>query len=260
MSPNNRMQRSGTDKVHAPHGYSTLDRRGCALQAQRAVADARRYATLALIALLLSLSTYVLPASVTPREATTTDLRSQLLELGRKDQEIRDRQWPALLESPSPEFLAMAAEMSRIDADNLRALEQIIAKHGWPRSQDVGAEASDVAWLILQHSPSEIQEKYFPLLQAAVTTGSIRADHVAMLEDRILVSQKKRQKYGTQVVTDANGEPEVYPVENPAELATLRESVGMPPMAEYLRRGEEDIGRPIGRGIILPKDAEAPAK
>ncbi|MEO6515493.1 MAG: DUF6624 domain-containing protein [Steroidobacteraceae bacterium] len=206
----------------------------------------------------MSVSTYVFPASVAPRETAFTDLKSQLLEMGQKDQEIRERQWPTLLQGP--EFTAMAAEMSRIDTDNLHALEEIIAKYGWPRSQDVGVEASGAAWLILQHAPSAYQEKYLPLLKAAVTTQSIRADQVAMLEDRILVSQKKKQKYGTQVVTDANGEPEVYPVENPAELAALRESVGMPPMAEYLRRGEEDIGRPIGRGNVLPKDAEAPAK
>ena len=268
-SPDKYMQRAGLHKVLGrgrPSRVPCLSPRARVLKVQRAGADVGRYATLALVALLWSISTHVFSAGATSQEVVVSNLKSQLLEMGRKDQEVRQRlgvllrQSPTLLRSPSPDLTALTTEMSHIDADNLHALEQIIARYGWPRSQDVGVEASGAAWVVLQHSPPEYQEKYFPLLKAAVTTGSIRADQVAMLEDRILVSQKKKPKYGTQVVSNANGEPEVYPVENPDELATLRESVGMPPMAEYLRRGEQDIGRPIGRGNVLPKDAEAPAK
>ena len=151
-------------------------------------------------------------------------------------------------------------EERRVDAANLKRLEEIILEKGWPGSRMVGSQASGAAWLILQHAPLETQEKYLPVLQKAVSVGDVRADQVAMLEDRVLMRQGKKQKYGTQVVSNANVEPEVYPVENPEELAALRASVGMPPMAEYLRQVERDIGRPIGRGNVLTKDAEAPAK
>jgi hypothetical protein len=42
VSPNNRMQRSGYDKVHAPDSRQMLEASRCALQAQSAVADAGR--------------------------------------------------------------------------------------------------------------------------------------------------------------------------------------------------------------------------
>jgi hypothetical protein len=44
VPPNNRMQRSGHDKVHAPDCHLSLKANSCALQAQRAVADAGRWA------------------------------------------------------------------------------------------------------------------------------------------------------------------------------------------------------------------------
>jgi hypothetical protein len=46
MSPNNRMQRSGHDKLHAPNPHRKLKASSYALQAQRAVADAGRWAAL----------------------------------------------------------------------------------------------------------------------------------------------------------------------------------------------------------------------
>ncbi len=51
---NNRMQRSGKDKVHAPDCHNTCERGSYALRAQRAVADAGRYAALRLSCMTLS--------------------------------------------------------------------------------------------------------------------------------------------------------------------------------------------------------------
>jgi hypothetical protein len=45
-SPNNRMQRSGNNKVHALDSHHRLNASAYALEAQRAVADAGRWATL----------------------------------------------------------------------------------------------------------------------------------------------------------------------------------------------------------------------
>jgi hypothetical protein len=44
VSPNNRMQRAGSDKVHAPDRHLCLTGIGYALRARRSVADAGRYA------------------------------------------------------------------------------------------------------------------------------------------------------------------------------------------------------------------------
>ena len=45
LSPNNRMQRAGHDKVHAPHCLAIFGISDYAPQGRRAVADADRWAT-----------------------------------------------------------------------------------------------------------------------------------------------------------------------------------------------------------------------
>jgi hypothetical protein len=61
LSPNNRMQRSGNDKVHAPFRRHVFAGGSYALQAQRAVADAGRWAALTLsVALTKNRQTWLL--------------------------------------------------------------------------------------------------------------------------------------------------------------------------------------------------------
>ena len=231
--------------AHAPHEW-------------RPVADAGRYATLPIVVLSLIVALCCLSSAVHGAESDLAAVRAELVEMGKKDQAIRERSDAAFspedLRNPPPRLLAYIKEQNDIDAANLRQLEGIVAKHGWPGSREFGSEASGAAWLILQHAPLESQEKYLPALQRAAVVGDARSADVAMLEDRICVRTGRKQKYGTQIVSNANGEPEVSPVESPDNLAALRKSVGLPPMDEYLRWAEADIGRPIARGNLLPPE------
>jgi hypothetical protein len=222
-------------------------------------AELSRYATLPIVVLSLIAALCCHSSAAHGEESGLAEVKAELIEIGRKDQEVRERSnatfLPDDLRNPTPELLAYIKEQNDVDAANLQRLEDIIAKHGWPGSRQFGSEASGAAWLILQHAPLKSQEKYLPLLQMAAAVGDARAPDVAMLEDRILVHKGMKQRYGTQIVSNANGEPEVAPVESPEDLAGLRRSVGLPPMDEYLRRGEVDIGRPIGRGNLMPPES-----
>ena len=76
---------------------------------------------------------------------------------------------------------------------NLIRLKEIISEHGWPGQSMVGREAAIAAFLILQHASYETQVEYLPLVQAAVEVGELEGQWLAMLRDRILVSEGKPQ-------------------------------------------------------------------
>lgn len=67
----------------------------------------------------------------------------------------------------SNEFVAAVKSQDEIDARNIARLEEIIMHHGWPGKSLVGEEASEAAFVVLQHSNLTRQEKYLPLLKKA---------------------------------------------------------------------------------------------
>jgi hypothetical protein len=100
------------------------------------------------------------------------DLRTELLAMGRRDQEIRERPLPPL---NSSDIQPLIEEMTKIDQANFRRLEEIINEFGWPGKHLVGEEASTAAWLIFQHADLEQQKRYLPVLRSAVAKA--RREH-----------------------------------------------------------------------------------
>jgi len=82
---------------------------------------------------------------------------------------------------------------------NARQLQAIITKHGWPTIELVGEEASNASWLIAQHADHNLEfQKQCLDLMKRLPKKSVLSKNIAYLTDRILVSQNKPQKYGTQ--------------------------------------------------------------
>jgi hypothetical protein len=111
----------------------------------------------------------------------------------------------------------------------------------------VGADASNAAFLILQHAPLARQKALLPLFRRAVSAGNARAADLALLEDRILVGEGKKQLYGSQVTAGPEGVPRLHPIEDPDNVDSRRSAVGLPPLKEYLEHLERQIGKPIER-------------
>jgi hypothetical protein len=136
----------------------------------------------------------------------------------------------------SKELAALWAEQEAIDKKLLRRLEEIIRQYGWPGKSFVGADASLAAFLILQHADYEYQKKYFPLVKEAERKKEINPSNVALLEDRILMREGKKQIYGTQLTwNEKTRRFELYPIEDEEHLDLLRARVGLQPIAEYLK-------------------------
>jgi hypothetical protein len=154
-----------------------------------------------------------------------------LLRFGREDQAGRD----GLAQAAVAQDTATLFASMRADSARTRWLRAAVVRHGWPSRASAGASAQQAAWLILQHSPDTAwQAAMLPDLERLASGGEIPRDDVALLTDRILVHRGQPQRYGSQFdLVDGRLVPS--PVEDLAGLDARRASVGMPPMAEYVR-------------------------
>jgi hypothetical protein len=181
--------------------------------------------------------------------ATDIQLQKKLLEMRAEEQAARSKIGPVYSSrgQQSDEFKTLAAEMAAIDSKNLAELERIVQQYGWPGADLVGADASSAAFLILQHAPLARQKALLPLFRQAVSAGNARAADLALLEDRILVGEGKKQLYGSQVTAGPDGAPRLHPIEDPENVDSRRSEVGLPALKEYLEHLERQIGKPIER-------------
>jgi hypothetical protein len=185
-----------------------------------------------------------------------SSVQAELLGMLRVDQDVRERIVGALRDvepgaPPSAEWVALVDEQHRIDEAHARRLDEIVAEHGWPGRRLVGEEASHAASIILQHSTLERQKRYVPLLRAAAADGDVEPSRVAMLEDRVRVRDGDEQLYGMHIEL-VEGVLSLAPVADPERLAEGRRSVGLPPIEDYLRSVEAELGRPVDRRNLRP--------
>jgi hypothetical protein len=138
-----------------------------------------------------------------------------------------------------------ATFMHYIDSCNQVEVKSLIAKYGWMGKSFIG-NYNQALFLVIQHADSATQEKYFPMLQQSVDEGESNATDMAMMQDRILMRQGKKQIYGSQVVYGKTGEQIFYPIDDEKNVNIRREKMGLQPMEEY--------GKYFGIDYKLPKE------
>jgi hypothetical protein len=105
--------------------------------------------------------------------------------------------------------------------------------------------------LILQHADTARQERYLPLVREAVKDGHAEALSLAELEDEISVANTGSQLYGTEISLDlVTGVAKLVPVIDPEGLDARRAEMGLPPIDEYLRQAEAELGIPVDRSAL----------
>lgn len=169
-------------------------------------------------------------------------LRNELLKMQKEDQKYRGKVGEVEKMKLAPDEMqkrvsAMWEKQAKIDKRNIKRLAEIIEKHGWPGRSMVGKEGALTAFLVVQHAELDYQKKYFPLLKEAVSKGEADPDDAALLEDRILMREGKKQIYGTQLhFNEATKKLELWPIEDEEGVDARRRSVGLEPLAEYMKR------------------------
>jgi len=120
------------------------------------------------------------------------------------------------------------------DSIDLIKVQTIIDKYGWVGPDVVGDQGSETIFLVIQHSNISIQDKYIALMRDAVKNNKAQPSALALLEDRVALAHGKKQKYGSQVQGDENGNYFLAPLEDPDNVDKRRAEVGLGPLADYL--------------------------
>ena len=195
-------------------------------------------AFLSLLVLLLnqSLCAQVTAYSYDPN-AIDKALAAQLDSLYKEDQQYRIALGKLKKEgAPQKSVDSLTALLKQADSSNFVFVEQLIAQHGWITPGQAGFMGTQAVFLVIQHADLEAQKKYYPLIKQAEKDGNILSSNVAILEDRIAVREGKPQPYGSQGYYDAEKKKTyVYPLKDLNNLDSLRKTMGLQPMKEYIK-------------------------
>jgi hypothetical protein len=215
--------------------------------------------------MLSALAQTIAPASAAEGQPSPVvrepELRKELLEMEKVDQAARG-EWLQMLarhgisvapgkriEDPKAMkvFQEETEKLAKVDHRNRARLVRIIERHGWPGATLVGKDGAQAAWLIVQHADHDrdFQRSCLGLMEKA-RAGEVEGKHIAYLTDRILVGEGKPQKFGTQL----RGDFKPHPIENEATVDARRKALGMPSMAEYVKRaraGYEQLSAPAAK-------------
>lgn len=180
---------------------------------------------------------FLLPSlALAQRSALNLPLRHELDSLYRVDQVYRAamfadnkqhlvdsiaaaRHFPAA--DAQPRLIGL---MLQTDSSDMRRVQAIIQRYGYPGKTLVGAPANEAAFYVIQHS-SRISQ-YLPLIKQAADQGELPFRLYAMMLDRQLMYAGKPQVYGTQG-RNYNGYPGfIWPIEDPAHVNERRKKAG----------------------------------
>ena len=126
----------------------------------------------------------------------------------------------------------------KVDSLNEVKAKNIIKHYGFPGFSLVGEAGSSRFWAIIQHCDDDIpfQEEVLRLMKIQLAKNNASKKNYAYLLDRVLVSKNQRQVYGTQCHLNAKTHQfEPFPLQYPSKVDALRKSVGLEPLAIYVK-------------------------
>lgn len=136
----------------------------------------------------------------------------------------------------SKEIHALWKTIEKADSVNLVQVKAILDQYGWVGEEKVGPQANMTLFLVIQHADLATQQKYLPMMRAAVKAKKAQPSALALLEDRVALGEGRRQTYGSQIGQDSKtGQAYVLPLHDPENVDKRRAEVGLPPLADYLR-------------------------
>ena len=158
--------------------------------------------------------------------------RERLERMGKIDQSWRYYMGELKLDGLTPDevkaaYAAVAARTEPIDSANLEAVMAMRPKEGWFSKSAYGEVAVEAAFNIVEHGDTGAQERVLPFLAAGVAAGEVNGWQYANMFDRVQVARSRPQRYGTQFrCVEHRVVP--YPLENEANVETLRAPMGFP--------------------------------
>lgn len=166
-----------------------------------------------------------------------TELSQMLTAIAETDQLMLQQLFESG-ELPSEEY---HPKMRALHEGNVAVLKEVISEHGWPGISLVGPEGARSAWLIAQHSVSDLvfMAECIELLKQAVFKEDAEGWQLAFLQDCVLTMPGKKQLYGTQFDVDEDGWQVPFPISGPDTVNKRRESLGLNSLEERLEQMHE---------------------
>jgi hypothetical protein len=165
-------------------------------------------------------------AELIKRNGPGTDaaLREKLMQMEASDREAR---------GAGTGHPAYTAKTAAVDVRLTSEMKEIVARHGWPTIAMVGYAASNDAMTLLTHTPDHAwQASLLPGLEKLSAQGKIDGSMLATVVDKELVSEGRRQRYGTQFKV-VDGKMAMVAVEDPEGLDARRATVFLMPIKVY---------------------------
>lgn len=125
-------------------------------------------------------------------------------------------------------------EMQELHNHHAAILDDIIDQIGYPTTDKVGEEASEAAWLVIQHAIGQpgFMRKCVKLLEHAVRENQADPKNLAYLTDRIAVLEEKPQLYGTQFDWDESGNLSPNLFDSLVKVNERRKAIGLNTLEE----------------------------
>ncbi|HYG63656.1 MAG TPA: DUF6624 domain-containing protein, partial [Thermoanaerobaculia bacterium] len=135
-----------------------------------------------------------------------------------------------------------------VDADNIDFLRRLTAEVGWIDAGRFGVTAASQAAVLAQNSLNVLlMLAALPKVEKDLKDLPEGGPVFAAFYDALQVALGGKQRYGTQVVPDAEGDPVVLPLERRAEVDAARRKLGLPSLPEALALLSREVfdGKPV---------------
>ena len=191
--------------------------------------------------ILFGIITGFILLSCNSHQTINTDLKKELDAIMFTDQAFRRQYDPKISEkerrdiadSLNMDYDIMRKDllvlMHKYDAENIKKIETIITKYGYPGKSLVGEPTNQAAFLVIQHS-NKISE-FLPIVKLAAEKGELPFSLYAMMLDRQLMYKGEEQIYGSQG-DERNGVAIIWPIKDAGNVNYLRKKAGFPETIE----------------------------
>lgn len=107
-------------------------------------------------------------------------------------------------------------------------IKNLIRDNGYPSKVLLGKQGMHYFWLLIQHQ--DVDRK---LQRQCLEHCEFSPSDKALLTDRILIGEGKKQIYGTQYHVNKKGVYICYPIANPKQVRQLRKAAGLGDFEKY---------------------------
>ncbi|MFM9951910.1 MAG: OmpA family protein [Saprospiraceae bacterium] len=131
------------------------------------------------------------------------------------------------------DFMKKMEEEEKKPNNHIEIMSDLIQKYGWPDPNILGKRLSEAPVYVILHSGNlALQKHWLPAVEQAFRDGKIEANWFAHVFDAVMREEKGVQRYGTAYFANPEDRLEysIGPLEDEANVDSLRAEIGMPPL------------------------------